>query len=325
MEIIDLKKSKNQKKKNIKAEPDLNFFLEKAATLSEALPYIKKFSGEIFVIKFGGSAMGNPEIVKQVARDIVLLKKIGINPVVVHGGGPQIGEMLKKLKMKSEFIDGLRVTDKATVEVVEMVLSGKINKDLVSAINFEGGLAVGLSGKDANLIVAQKVRRTKKITDSNIEKLIDLGFVGEPIQINADIFLALDESEIIPVIAPIGVGQNGETYNINADDVAGKIAQAISACKLIMMTDVDGLLDQEGKLISSAKAAEIAELTKHGVIKGGMIPKTKTCLEAVNTSVESAHILNGKTPHILLAEIFTETGSGTMIQGERKDVEIEIE
>jgi acetylglutamate kinase len=312
MEIIDFdKKLKNKPSKRTNAVEQL--LLDKAVTLSEALPYIKTFAGEIFVIKFGGNAMGDPDIVHEFAKDIVLLKKIGINPVIVHGGGPQIGEMLAKLKIKSKFIDGLRVTDKETVEIVEMVLSGLINKDLVSAINQQGGLAIGLSGKDANLIKAKKIRRTKKDSNSNIEKILDLGFVGEPVAINPEIFLALDESDVIPVIAPIGVGENGETYNINADTVAGKIAEAVNACKLIMLTDVDGLLDKKGDLISKLSIDEINNLIKKKVIRGGMIPKIETTLNAVSNGVVSAHILNGTVPHILLVEVFTENGAGTMI------------
>jgi len=315
MEIIDFDKKRKEKdkakSKNNKVD---ELFLDKAVTLSEALPYIKKFAGEIFVIKFGGNAMGDDKIVEEFAKDIVLLKKIGINPIVVHGGGPQIGDMLSKLQIQSKFIDGLRVTDHETVNIVEMVLSGSINKDLVTKINKQGGLAVGLSGKDGNLIEAKKLRRTKKDENSNIEKILDLGFVGEPTQINPEVFIALDDSDIIPVIAPIGVGKNGETYNINADTVAGKIAEAVSACKLIMLTDVDGLMDKNGKLVSKVSDSEISVLTKKKVISGGMIPKTMTCVNAVENGVESAHILNGTIPHILLVEVFTETGAGTMIE-----------
>ncbi len=305
MEIISLPK----KKKNLQKTTAL----DKANILSEALPYIKKFAGHIFVIKFGGSAMGNPKIVNQVARDIVLLKKIGILPIIVHGGGPQIGDMLAKLKIKSEFIDGLRVTDRETVDIVEMVLSGKINKDLVTTINKAGGTGLGLSGKDANLIMAKKLKRTKKIVDSNIEKILDLGFVGEVVAINPEIFIALDDTDIIPVIAPIGIGAKGETYNINADDVAVKIAINVGATKLIMLTDVDGVLDKDKNLISKITIKEVEKLTKNNVINGGMIPKTRTCVEALKNGVGSAHILNGNIENILLVEIFTETGLGTMI------------
>ncbi|MBL6621324.1 MAG: acetylglutamate kinase [Rickettsiales bacterium] len=314
MEIIDFdKKLKNKKNKTNKNNAVEQLLLDKAVTLSEALPYIKSFAGEIFVIKFGGNAMGDPNIVREFAKDVVLLKKIGINPVIVHGGGPQIGAMLSKLKIKSKFIDGLRVTDKETVDIVEMVLSGLINKDLVAAINQEGGLAIGLSGKDANLIKAKKIRRTKKDENSNIEKILDLGFVGEPVAINPEIFLALDESDVIPVIAPIGIGEEGETYNINADTVAGKIAESVNACKLIMLTDVDGLLDKKNNLLSKVNISEINNLIKKKVISGGMIPKINTALSAVENGVLSAHILNGTIAHILLVEVFTENGAGTMI------------
>ena len=312
MEIIDLKNNVKSKMSNSKSTNN-DSLLGKAVTLSEALPYIKKFAGEIFVIKFGGNAMGNKSIVAEFAKDIVLLKKIGINPIIVHGGGPQIGEMLQKLKINSKFIDGLRVTDRETVPIVEMVLSGLINKDLVSEINKAGGLAIGLSGKDANLIEAQKIRRTKRDADSNIEKILDLGFVGEPTKINPDIFVSLDESDIIPVIAPIGVGKNGETYNINADLVAGKIASSINACKLIMLTDVDGVKDDEGKLINTVDVANARRLIKRSVINGGMIPKVETCIKAIDEGVLSTHILNGTIEHILLVEVFTENGAGTMI------------
>lgn len=313
MEIIDFNKRKKNSKKNTKNTQADMALLNKATTLSEALPYIKKFAGEIFVIKFGGNAMGDKSIVEEFAKDVVLLKKIGINPIIVHGGGPQIGEMLKKLKITSKFIDGLRVTDRETVPIVEMVLCGLINKDLVSEINKAGGLAIGLSGKDANLIEATKIRRTHKDPHSNIEKILDLGFVGEPTKINPDIFISIDESDIIPVISPIGVGKNGETYNINADSVAGKIASSVNACKLIILTDVDGIIDGTKKLINNVNVDESKRLIKKGVISGGMIPKTQTCIKAINEGVISTHILNGTVPHILLVEVFTENGAGTMI------------
>jgi len=287
--------------------------LEKSKVLSEALPYMKKFNGETFVIKFGGSAMGDDELAKQFARDVVLLKQVGINPIIVHGGGPQIGQMLERLKIKSEFIEGLRVTDKETVEIVEMVLCGKINKKIVQYINEAGGTAIGLSGKDAGLIQAKNVRKTRKGTDSNIEKILDLGFVGEPEYINPDIFVTLEETDIIPVIAPIGVDVNGETYNINADTAAGAIASALVAQKFIALTDVAGILDKKGELISKVTMSQVTKMIKDKTITGGMIPKVETCMNAVNNNVEAAHILNGKIPHVLLLEIFTEHGSGTMI------------
>ena len=292
---------------------DIEKLLEKSKILSEALPFMKKFNGETFVIKFGGSAMGDEKLAQDFARDVVLLKQVGINPIVVHGGGPQIGNMLERLKIKSEFIEGLRVTDKETVEIVEMVLSGKINKKIVSEINAAGGTAIGLSGKDASLIKARKLRKTKSKTDSNIEKILDLGFVGEPEYINPDIFVMLEETDIIPVIAPIGVDDKGETYNINADTAAGAIASALVAQKLIVLTDVPGILDKDKNLISEVKMNKVKHLIKDGTISGGMIPKVETCIKALEGNVEASHILNGKVPHVLLLEIFTEHGSGTMI------------
>ena len=287
--------------------------LETARTLSEALPYMRRFAGQTFVIKYGGHAMGEEGLAEQFARDIVLIKQVGINPVVVHGGGPQIGAMLDRLKIKSAFIDGLRVTDSDTVEIVEMVLSGSINKQIVSAINRAGGTAIGLSGKDGGLIEARKLRRSKRDPGSNIEKLLDLGFVGEPSRINPDILKPFTDTKIIPVIAPIGVGDQGETYNINADTAAGAIAAALSASKLIMMTDVAGVLDKQKRLVPSLTPKDAYVLLGDGTISGGMIPKVETCLEAVRDGVGAAHILDGRIPHVLLLEIFTEHGVGTMI------------
>ncbi len=287
--------------------------LVEAQTLSDALPYMREFSGETFIIKFGGSAMGDPELFKQFARDVVLMKQVGINPIIVHGGGPQIGAMLEKLRIKSEFIDGLRVTDKETVDVVEMVLSGTINKQIVTAINEAGGVAIGLSGKDGSMIEAQKVRKTKRNNDSNIEKILDLGFVGEPISINPILFVMFEDTDIIPVIAPIGVGKDGQTYNINADTAAGALAAALAAKKLIMLTDVPGVLSKDKELISQISIDEVKSLFKDGTISGGMIPKVQTCIDAINGNVEAAHILDGRTPHVLLLEIFTKHGTGTMI------------
>ncbi len=287
--------------------------LAKAGTLAEALPYMREFAGETFVIKYGGSAMGDDCEAETFAEDVVMLKQIGINPVVVHGGGPQIGQMLEKLKIKSQFIDGLRVTDKAAVEIVEMVLAGRINKSIVTAINQAGGNAVGLSGKDGNLIQARKLRRTKRDPDSNIEKILDLGFVGEPEKINPETLMVFEESDIIPVIAPIGVGEKGETYNINADTAAGAIAAALAARKFILLTDVPGVLDKKKELISKLSVAEARKKIKDGTISGGMIPKVETCIDAVESLVDAAHILDGRVPHVLLLEIFTSHGTGTMI------------
>ncbi len=288
-------------------------FLRAARTITEALPYMRRFAGETFVIKYGGHAMGNAALSETFAQDIVLLKTVGINPVVVHGGGPQIGRMLERLKIQSEFIDGLRVTDKAAVEIVEMVLSGTINKEIVTAINQAGGQAVGISGKDGHLIQARKLQRTTRDPDSNIEKVLDLGFVGEPAQVNPDIIHRLTASDMIPVVAPIGIDAEGHTYNINADTAAGAIASSIGACKLMMLTDVPGVLDNTGELISELNAEEARALIRDGVISGGMIPKIETCIAAIQRPGASAHILDGRIPHVLLLETFTDHGASTML------------
>ena len=291
-------------------------WLLQANTLTEALPYMRRHAGETFVIKYGGHAMGDPALSKLFAADIVLLKQVGINPVVVHGGGPQIGEMLDRLKIKSAFVDGLRVTDAETVAVVEMVLAGSINTQIVSDINAAGGLAVGLSGKDGNLIKARKLRRTKRDPDSNIERILDLGLVGEPETISPDILESFEASDrMIPVIAPIGSGPNGETLNINADTAAGAIAAAMSARRLLMLTDVAGVLDANKKLIPELSVEQAHALIKDGTIHGGMIPKVETCLDAVAGGVEGAVIMDGRVPHCVLLEIFTEHGAGTLIRG----------
>jgi len=288
--------------------------LQTAATLSEALPYMRRFSGKTFVIKFGGSAMGTPELARNFARDVVLLKQVGIHPIVVHGGGPQIGRMLERLKIKSEFVDGLRVTDSETVDIVEMVLSGSINKQIVSAITEAGGTAIGLSGKDGRLIEARRLRRTKRDADSNIERILDLGFVGEPELINPHVLSIFAGSDIIPVIAPIGVGRDGQTYSSNADTAPGSVAAALAASKLLMLTDVPGVLDKEGGLITRMSADEARKRLADGTISGGMVPKVETCLAAVEARTAAAHILDGRLPHVLLLEIFTEHGVGTMIE-----------
>ncbi|MBC8157693.1 MAG: acetylglutamate kinase [Alphaproteobacteria bacterium] len=298
---------------NKKSEVSRELCLAQAKTLSEALPYMRRHAGETLVIKYGGHAMGDAELAKLFARDVVLLKQVGINPIVVHGGGPQIGAMLERLKIQSEFIEGLRVTDKATVEVVEMVLSGSINKEIVSAINGAGGTAVGLSGKDGNLVRAEKARRTVRDPDSNIERVLDLGLVGEPNKINPDILNTLRESDIIPVIAPIGIGPNGETLNINADTVAGAIAGAMGAARLMMLTDVSGVLGQDGELIPELTVDQAKKLISDETVSGGMIPKIKTCVSAVEAGVEGAVIVDGRAPHAILLEIFTESGAGTLI------------
>ncbi|OHC74185.1 MAG: acetylglutamate kinase [Rhodospirillales bacterium RIFCSPLOWO2_12_FULL_58_28] len=289
-------------------------WLDQAKTLSEALPYMRRHAGKTIVIKYGGSAMGDDGLARLFARDVVLMKHVGINPVVVHGGGPQIGSMLEKLKIKSEFIDGLRVTDKETVDVVEMVLSGAINKKIVSAINEAGGFAVGLSGKDGNLIQARKLRRTKRDPDSNIEKVLDLGLVGEPEEVTPHILHLFEKSDVIPVIAPIGSSLNGETLNINADTVAGAVASALSAKRLLMLTDVEGVLDADGALINELTISQIKKRIKDGSIRGGMIPKTETCIAAIEGGVEGAVIIDGRVPHAILLELFTEHGAGTLIR-----------
>ncbi|MBI1275304.1 acetylglutamate kinase [bacterium] len=284
-----------------------------AETLIEALPYMREFAEETFVIKYGGNAMGDEEVAKGFARDVVLLKQVGIDPVVVHGGGPQIGQMLERLRIQSSFVDGLRVTDRETVDIVEMVLCGSINKSIVAAIHNVGGKAVGLSGKDGNLIVAEKLRRTKKDPDSHIEQVLDLGFVGEPAKINPGVLEMFSGGDTIPVIAPIGFGKDGQTYNVNADTAAGAIAGALKASKLMMLTDVPGVLDQHKQLISKLTVKEAKALIAEGVATGGMIPKLETCMEAIAKGSQAAHILDGRIPHVVLVEIFTQHGVGTMI------------
>jgi acetylglutamate kinase len=294
-------------------KPPQDQLLARARTLSEALPFMRRHSGATFVIKYGGHAMGDAALAQLFARDIVLLRQVGINPVVVHGGGPQIGRMLERLKIKSEFVDGLRVTDKETVDVVEMVLAGSINKEIVSAINAAGGFAVGLSGKDGNLIRAQRLRRSKRDPGSNIERILDLGLVGEPTEIDPHVIDFYDRSDITPVIAPIGVGAAGETLNVNADTAAGAIAAAVNARRLLMLTDVAGVIGKDGELIAQMTASQARRLIETGTIKGGMIPKIETCLDAVDKGVEGAVIMDGRVPHALLLELFTEHGAGTLV------------
>ncbi len=302
------------RKTGSKTDKTARDWLAQAETLSEALPYMRRHSGETIVIKYGGHAMGDATLAPLFARDIVLLRQVGVNPVVVHGGGPQIGRMLERLKIQSRFIDGLRVTDRETVGVVEMVLAGTINKEIVSAINGQGGFAVGLSGKDGNLIRADKIRRTRRDPESNIEKVLDLGLVGEPTEINPHILAFFKESDITPVIAPIGTGPGGETLNINADAVAGAIASAVGAARLVMLTDVAGVMDGEGNLIPELTVKEARARIGDGPVLGGMIPKIETCLLAIEKGVEGAVIIDGRVPHALLLELFTEHGAGTMIR-----------
>jgi len=291
-------------------------WIAQARTLSEALPYMRRYSGDTVVVKYGGHAMGDDDLAALFARDIVLLRQVGANPVVVHGGGPQIGEMLEKLQVRSEFIEGLRVTDQETVNIVEMVLSGSINKKIVSAINAAGGFAIGLSGKDGNLIQAEKLRRSKRDPDSNIERILDLGLVGEPKTITTHVLDNFEESDITPVIAPIAIGSAGETLNVNADTAAGAIAAALGACRLLMLTDVEGVKDKDGNLVESLTASEARRLIADGTISGGMIPKVETCLNAVDAGVDGAVIIDGRVPHAVLLELFTEHGAGTLIESD---------
>ncbi len=288
--------------------------IERANVLSEALPFMQQYDKKTIVVKYGGHAMGDEALGLEFARDIVLLKQSGVDPIVVHGGGPQIGAMLTRLGIKSEFSGGLRITDKATVEVVEMVLAGSINKNLVSLLNRAGGQAIGLCGKDGNLIIARKVEQKIHDPESNIEKILDLGFVGEPAKINPEILTTILRSDIIPVIAPVGVAPNGDTYNINADTAAGAIAAAMGATRLLLLTDVRGVLDRSGSLIEELTVAEAKALMKDGTISGGMIPKVETCLDAVEGGVEAVVILDGRVRHAVLLELFTEHGAGTLIQ-----------
>ncbi|MGB6087610.1 acetylglutamate kinase [Parvibaculum sp.] len=288
--------------------------LDRARVLSEALPFMQLYDKRTVVVKYGGHAMGDEALGAEFARDIVLLKQAGLNPIVVHGGGPQIGAMLTRLGIKSEFSGGLRITDKATVEIVEMVLAGSINKQIVAQLNQAGGRAVGLCGKDGNLIVARKVEHKVHDPESNIEKILDLGFVGEPAAVNPEILQVIQKSDIIPVIAPIGVSPDGHTYNINADTAAGAIAAAMGAARLLLLTDVSGVLNKEGNLIEELTIEQARALMKDGTISGGMIPKLETCIEAVEGGVEAVVILDGRVPHAVLLELFTEHGAGTLIQ-----------
>mgnify|MGYP003112462533 CR=1 FL=1 len=294
-------------------EPTEKQMLAKAETLIDALPYFQRYAGRTFVVKYGGHAMGDPEAARDFAEDIVLLRAVGINPVVVHGGGPQIGAMLKKLGVESTFVDGLRVTDKATAEVAEMVLSGAINKELVGWLSQAGGKAIGISGKDGGMVTATKVSRTRKDPDSQIEQAIDLGYVGEPSKIDTSVLETITAAGMIPVVAPIGAGEDGQTYNINADTMAGAIAAALGAARLFLLTDVPGVLDKEGILLTDLRPADIARLEQDGTISGGMIPKLQTCVQAVEAGCEAAVVLDGRVPHAMLLEFFTSKGAGTLV------------
>jgi acetylglutamate kinase len=287
---------------------------DEARILAEALPYMQRYDDATVVVKYGGHAMGDPGLSRAFARDIALLKQAGIKPIVVHGGGPQIGVMLDKLGIRSEFRAGLRVTDKATVEVVEMVLAGSINKEIVQAINREGGRAVGLCGKDGGMVLVRKAARTMIDPDSNIEKVVDLGFVGEPESVNPAVLTMVANADLIPVVAPVAPGVDGETYNVNADTFAGAVAGALNARRLLFLTDVPGVLDRDGELIRELTIAEARRLIADGTVSGGMIPKVETCIEAVQQGVEGVVILNGKVPHAVLLELFTPHGAGTLIR-----------
>lgn len=286
---------------------------EKARLIASALPFMQRYENKTVVVKYGGNAMGDAVLSKAFARDIALLKQAGVNPVVVHGGGPQIGRMLELLNIKSEFHGGLRITDEKTVEVVEMVLAGSINKEIVAAINNEGAWAIGLCGKDGNMMFAKPLKRTKVDPESSIEKIVDLGFVGRPVNVDRRLLDLLATSAMIPVIAPIAPGQDGHTYNINADTFAGAIAGALEAKRLLFLTDVPGVLDGDGKLIEELSVAEAKEMISDGRISGGMIPKVETCIDALSLGVEGVVIMNGRAAHAVLLELFTDEGAGTLI------------
>lgn len=286
---------------------------KQASLLAEALPFMQAYENKTVVVKYGGHAMGNVDLGRAFARDIALLKQSGINPIVVHGGGPQIGRMLDKMGIESRFEGGLRVTDQRTVEIVEMVLAGSINKEIVALINAEGEWAIGLCGKDGNMVFAEKARKTMRDPDSNIERVLDLGFVGEPVEVDRTLLDLLARSEMIPVIAPVAPGRDGHTYNINADTFAGAIAGAVRASRLLFLTDVPGVLDKDKTLIKELSVSQARELIADGTISGGMIPKVETCIEAIDRGVEGVVILNGKVLHAVLLELLTEHGAGTLI------------
>ncbi|SDU35463.1 acetylglutamate kinase [Halopseudomonas salegens] len=288
--------------------------------LTEALPYIQRFTGKTIVIKYGGNAMESEELQNSFARDIVLMKTVGINPVVVHGGGPQIGDLLKRLNIQSEFIEGMRVTDSQTMDVVEMVLGGQVNKGIVNLINQHGGSAIGLTGKDANLIKARKLTVTRRTPGMDKPEIIDIGHVGEVASVNTGLINRLVSDDYIPVIAPIGVGAEGASYNINADLVAGKVAEALKAEKLMLLTNIAGLMDKDGKVLTGLTTEQVDELIADGTIYGGMLPKIRCALDAVQGGVSSAHIIDGRVPNAVLLEIFTNTGVGTLITNQQSEL-----
>lgn len=284
-----------------------------ARVLSEALPYIQRFTGKTIVVKFGGNAMVDEKLKASFARDIVMMKLVGMNPVVIHGGGPQIGELLARLQIESHFVNGMRVTDSKTMDVVEMVLGGQVNKQIVSLINSHGGTAVGLTGKDANLIRARKLEVMNRSAELQRPEIIDIGHVGEVASVNVEVIDMLTRSNVIPVIAPIGVGPDGASYNINADLVAGKVAEAMKAEKLILLTNVSGLKSKEDKVLTGLTAKQVNELIDDGTIHGGMLPKIRCALSAVENGVRTSHIIDGRVAHATLLEIFTDEGVGTLI------------
>src|SRR5512139_838545 len=296
-----------------RAMPDIESFSRDAAILSQALPFMQRYEGKTVVVKYGGHAMGDISLGQAFARDIALLKQSRVNPIVVHGGGPQIASMLKNLGIESKFEGGLRVTDARTMEVVEMVLAGSINKEIVALINAEGEWAIGLCGKDGNMVFAKKAEKRIKDPGSNIERELDLGFVGEPVEVDRTLLDTLARSEMIPVIAPVAPGRDGNTYNINADTFAGAIAGALNASRLLFLTDVPGVLDKDKKLIDELTVAEARALIADGTISGGMIPKVETCIEAIEAGVEGVVILDGKVPHAVLLELLTDHGAGTLM------------
>ncbi|MAA65086.1 MAG: acetylglutamate kinase [Alteromonadaceae bacterium] len=287
--------------------------MQVASVLSKGLPYIQRFAGKTVVVKYGGNAMENEDLKSSFARDMVLMKTVGINPIVVHGGGPQIGDLLERLNIKSRFVNGMRVTDSETMDVVEMVLGGQVNKEIVSLINQQGGTAMGLTGKDANLIRARKLEVVEQSPEMTRPEIIDIGHVGEVESVNTEVINMLTRSNVIPVIAPIGVGKDGASYNINADLVAGKVAEALNAEKLILLTNVSGLKSKDGKVLTGLKAKQVNELIEDGTIYGGMLPKIRCALNAVENGVRTSHIIDGRVAHATLLEIFTDEGVGTLI------------
>ncbi|NOR39629.1 MAG: acetylglutamate kinase [Gammaproteobacteria bacterium] len=296
---------------------DLEAALNIAQVLTEALPYIQRFTGKTIVVKFGGNAMVDPLLHESFARDVVLMKLVGMNPVVVHGGGPQIGALLEKLNIHTEFVNGMRVTDAQTMDVVEMVLGGSVNKGIVASINRNGGKAIGVTGKDGQFIRAHKLQVSRYSPELDASEIVDIGHVGEVDQIDTEVLDVILGSNFIPVIAPIGVGKDGSTYNINADLVAGKLAQVMQAEKLMLLTNVSGLLDKEGKILTGLSTAQVDELIADGTISGGMLPKISCALDAVKSGVASAHIIDGRVPHAVLLETFTDEGMGTLITNKR--------